>query len=272
VSGAGRYLKEQNPKVRVIAGDPLGSIYKEFAATHLKAEGAPYKVEGIGGDKIPSSLHFDVIDEWITVSDRDAMQMTRRLAREEGLFCGGSTGVNLVAALEVARRIDDPAACVVTVLSDSGERYLSKVYNDEWLRENQLLDGERRTVAEVVAQKDHGAPPLVSVGPQATVRQALNLMSTFNVSQLPVLDGVDGVGSVSEQALMARALEDPAVLDRPVRDLMDPPFPVVDGAWPLDRLTALLSRETPAALVRSGPALTGIITRYDLLHQLAGIR
>jgi cystathionine beta-synthase len=97
-------------------------------------------------------------------------------------------------------------------------------------------------------------------------------MSTFNVSQLPVLDGVDGVGSVSEQALMARALEEQAVLDRPVRDLMDPPFPVVDADWPLDRLTALLSRETPAALVRRDRALTGIVTRYDLLHQLAGIR
>ena len=96
----------------------------------------------------------------------------------------------------MARRVDDPAACVVTVLSDTGERYLSKVYNDEWLRENQLLEPERRTVADVVAQKDHGAPPLVSVGPQATVRQALNLMSTYNVSQLPVLDGADGVGSV----------------------------------------------------------------------------
>jgi cystathionine beta-synthase len=272
VSGAGRYLKERNPKVRVIAGDPLGSIYKEYATSHVKGEGTPYKVEGIGGDKIPTSLHFDVIDEWITVSDRDAMQMTRRLAREEGLFCGGSTGVNLVTALDVARRVDDPMACVVTILSDSGERYLSKVYNDEWLRENQLLEPERRTVAEVVAQKDHGAPPLVSVGPQATVRQALNLMSTFNVSQLPVLDGADGVGSVSEQALMARALEEPAILDRPVRDLMDPPFPVVDADWPLDRLTALLSRETPAALVRREHALTGIVTRYDLLHQLAGIR
>jgi cystathionine beta-synthase len=200
------------------------------------------------------------------------MQMTRRLAREEGLFCGGSTGVNVVTALDVARRADDPGACVVTVLSDSGERYLSKVYNDEWLRENQLLETERRTVAQVVAQKDHGAPPLVSVGPQATVRQALNLLSTFNVSQLPVLDGEDGVGSVSEQALMARALENPAILDRPVRDLMDPPFPVVDAEWPLDRLTALLSRETPAALVRHERALTGIITRYDLLHQLSGIR
>ncbi|HET7378600.1 MAG TPA: pyridoxal-phosphate dependent enzyme, partial [Gaiellales bacterium] len=272
VSGAGKYLKEKNPAVKVIAGDPAGSIYREYARTHVKGEGAPYKVEGIGGDKIPTSLHFEMVDEWITVSDAEAMAMTRRLAREEALFCGGSTGVNLVAALEVARRLDDPAACVVVVLADTGERYLSKVYNDEWLRENQLIDAERRTVADVVAHKDHGAPPLASVGPQATVRQALNLMSTYNVSQLPVLEGTDGVGSVSEQALMARALQDASTLDRPVREVMDPPFPVVDADWPLDRLSALLSRQTPAALVRRDSQLAGIVTRYDLLHQLSGIR
>jgi cystathionine beta-synthase len=268
----GRYLKEKNPAVKVVAGDPAGSIYREYARTQVRGEGAPYKVEGIGGDKIPTSLHFDVVDEWITVSDAEAMAMTRRLAREEALFCGGSTGVNLVAALEVARRLDDPTACIVLVLADTGERYLSKVYNDEWLRENQLIEAERRTVADVVSHKDHGAPPLASVGPQATVRQALNLMSTYNVSQLPVLEGTDGVGSVSEQALMARALQDAATLDRPVREVMDPPFPVVDGDWPLDRLSALLSRQTPAALVRRDSELTGIVTRYDLLHQLAGIR
>jgi cystathionine beta-synthase len=185
--------------------------------------------------------------------------MVRRLAKEEGLLCGGSTGVNIVTALEVARKANDPSACVVTILCDTGERYLSKVFNDEWLRENQILDAERLTVARLVAAKENGAPPLISVAPQATVRQALNLMSTYNVSQLPVL------------GLMARAIEEPAALDRPVRELMDPPFPVVDGEWPVERLTAMLSRETPAALVRRGGKLAGIVTRYDLLHQLAGI-
>jgi cystathionine beta-synthase len=271
VTGVGRYLKERNPKVRVIAGDPVGSIYTEFARTHQKAEGAPYKVEGIGGDKIPTALDFSVVDEWMFVSDKDAFLMVRRLAKEEGLFCGGSTGVNVVTALEVARKANDPSACVVTVLCDTGERYLSKVFNDEWLRENQILDAERLTVARLVAAKENGAPPLISVAPQATVRQALNLMSTYNVSQLPVLEGADGVGAVSEQGLMARAIEEPAALDRPVRELMDPPFPVVDGEWPVERLTAMLSRETPAALVRRGGKLAGIVTRYDLLHQLAGI-
>jgi cystathionine beta-synthase len=273
VSGAGRYLKERNPAVRVVSGDPVGSIYREYAQTHHKSEGHPYKVEGIGGDKIPTSLHFEVIDEWITVSDQDAMLMARRLAREEGLFTGGSTGVNVCAALAVARRLDDPGALVVTVLCDTGERYLSKVYNDEWLRENQILEAERITVGRLVAAKGNGAPPsVIQVGPQATVRQALNLMTTYNISQLPVLDRDDEVGALSEQSLMARALEDAKVLDRPVRDVMDPPFPVVDGEMPAERLAAILSRETPAALVRRDGRIAGIVTRYDLLHQLAGIR
>jgi len=272
VSGAGRFLKEKNRDIRVIAGDPVGSIYTHYAGTRQKIEGQPYKVEGIGGDKIPTSLHWDVIDEWITVSDQDAMLIVRRLAREEGLFAGGSTGVNVVAALEVARRVNDPQALVVTVLADTGERYLSKVYNDEWLRENQILDAERVLVARLLEAKNSGAPPLISVAPTATVRQALNLMSTYNVSQLPVLDRGDGVGAVSEPTLMARALERPATLDQAVQEVMDPPFPVVDADLPVERLAAMLSHESPAALVRREGKIAGIVTRYDVLHQLAGIR
>src|SRR2546427_46490 len=242
VSGAGRFLKERNPKLRVVAGDPLGWICTEYARTRQKTEGHPYKVEGIGGDKIPTSLHWDVIDEWITVPDKDAMLSVRRLAKEEGLFCGGSTGVNLVSALEVARRVDDPQALVVTVLCDTGERYLSKVYNDEWLRENQILDTDRVTVARVLEAKNSGAPPFISVAPTATVRQALNLMSTYNVSQLPVLDGGDGVGAVAEQVLMGRALEAPATVHTPVGDVRDPPVPVVEAGPPVGRVTAALVR------------------------------
>jgi cystathionine beta-synthase len=272
VSGAGRYLKEKNPRIRIIAGDPAGSIYTEYAKTHVQGEGEPYKVEGIGGDKIPTSLHWDVIDEWVVVSDKEAMQMARRLAKEEGLFVGGSTGVNVVAAIEVARRLDDPTAMVVTVLADTGERYLSKVYNEEWLRENQLIDDERPTVGRLVTGKRTESPALIHVAPEASVRQALNLMTTYNVSQLPVIEGDDGIGAVSEQALMARAIGQPKILDSPVRDVMDPPFPVVDSHSPVAQLTTLLSRTTPAALVRRDGQVVGIVTRYDLLHQLAGIR
>src|SRR5436190_19879165 len=271
VSGAGRFLKEKNPRLRVIAGEPVGSIYTEYARTHQKTEGHPYKVEGIGGDKLPTSLHWDVIDEWIAVSDKDAMLMVRRLAKEEALFTGGSTGVNVVAALDVARRVNDPQALVVTVLADTGERYLSKVYNEEWLRENQLIEDERPTVGRLVAAKTGDAPPMIHVAPEASVRQALNLMTTYNVSQLPVLEDNDGVGAVSEQALMARAIGQPKILDSPVRDVMDAPFPVVDAEAPVSLLTTLLSRTTPAALVRRNGKVVGIVTRYDLLHQLAGI-
>jgi cystathionine beta-synthase len=272
VSGAGRYLKEKNPAVRVVAGDPVGSIYTEYARTAVKGEGFPYKVEGIGGDKIPTSLHFDVIDEWMFVSDAESFGMARRLTREEGIFLGGSGGLNVHTALEVARKVDDPDALVVTILCDTGERYLSKLYDDNWMRENQMLDAERVTAGTLLERPSRDLPPLVSVAPSANVRQALNLMSTYGVSQIPVIDGPDCVGSLTEGPVMARALEDAKLLDRPVSELMQPPFPVVDASVPIDRLTTLLSKETPAALVRRDGKLAGIVSRYDVLRQVAGIR
>jgi cystathionine beta-synthase len=271
ISGAARYLKEKNPGIQVIAGDPAGSIYKEYAKSHVKGQGFPYKVEGIGGDKIPTSLHFDVIDDWITVSDADAFRTARRMTREEGIFMGGSGGLNVWSALEVARRVDDPEALVVTILCDTGERYLSKLYDDAWMRENQLLESERVTAGQLLDRHPRDLPALVSVAPAANVRQALNLMSTWGVSQIPVIDGKDCVGSVSEGPLMARALENGKLLDQAVSEVMQPPFPVVDADVPLDRLTTLLSKETPAALVRRDSHLVGIVNRYDVLRQVAGI-
>ena len=272
VSGVGRYLKEKNPRVRVIAPDPVGSIYGEYAATHKKGDGFPYKVEGVGGDKIPTSLHFDVVDEFVSVTDRDAFRMARRLTREEGLFVGGSSGLNVHVALEVARRLDDPAALVVTVLCDTGERYLSKLYDDAWMRENQMLDAEPITVEFLMGQRNPQIPPLVSVAPSASVRQALNLMSTYGISQVPVIAGSDCVGSVTEGPVIARALGDAKLLERSVGEVMQPPFPVVDAALPFERLNTLLSHETQAALIRKEGRLIGLVTRYDVLRQVAGIR
>jgi cystathionine beta-synthase len=270
VTGVGRFLKEKNPAVRVVAGDPLGSIYSEYARTHQKGAGGPYKVEGIGGDKIPSSLDFGVVDEWITITDAEAFRTVRRLTREEGIFIGGSGGLNVHAALEVARHVDDPAACVVTILCDTGERYLSKLYDDTWMRENQMMEAERVTAGQLLGRHPEELPPLVGVGPASNVRQALNLLSTWGLSQLPVVDGNDCVGSVSE-GLMARVLEDARLLDRPVSEVMTAPFPVVDADVPIDRLVSLLSKETPAALVRDGGRLVGIVNRYDVLREVAGI-
>jgi cystathionine beta-synthase len=272
VSGAGKYLKEKNPAVRVIAGDPVGSLYTGYHKTRVMGEGAPYKVEGIGGDKVPTTVWWDVIDEFRQVADRESMRMARRLAREEGILVGGSTGLNVVLALELAREVNDPAACIVTILCDTGERYLTKVFDDDWMQENQLLDAPRLTVEQLLSRRQKGAPPLVSVAPAAQVRQALNLMSTWSVSQIPVVEGDQCVGGLTEASLMTKALAQPTVLDRPVREVMDAAFPVVDAAFPTDRLAPMLTRENPATLVQKDGKLIGIVSRYDLLQQLIGTR
>ncbi|HEY8470157.1 MAG TPA: pyridoxal-phosphate dependent enzyme [Longimicrobiales bacterium] len=268
ISGAGKYLKERNPAVRVIAGDPEGSMLAHYFHTGTKGETHPYKVEGIGNDKLPSTLWLDVIDEYHTLTDREAFHMARRLTREEGLFVGGSSGLIVQLAARVAREVDDPDAMIVAILPDTGERYLSKIYNDEWLREHRLLEPERLTAGDMIGRKDRGAPPLVAVAPEAPVREALALITTHDVSQLPVLSDDTCVGSVSEGTLMARVIEDPAVLDLPVASLMDAPFPVVDAEIEFSRLARLLTRQNPAVLVRVDGRIAGIVTRYDMVRYL----
>ena len=270
VSGAGKYLKERNPDVRVIAGDPSGSIFRHYFETGEKKEGEPYKVEGIGNDKLPSTLWFDVIDEFHTVSDRDAFGMARRLTREEGMFAGGSAGLIAHLAVQVAQRANDADALVVCVLPDTGERYLSKLYNDEWMRENRLVEPERLTAGEMGGRKDGGAPvALVTVAPESTVRRALSLMNENNVSQLPVVRDGECVGSLSEGPLMARVIEKPDVVDHEVSEVMEAPFPVVEAHVQLASLARLLTRQNPAVLVRRDGELTGIVTRYDMVRYLA---
>lgn len=269
ITGVARYLKERNPKIQIIAGDPAGSILAEmWRSGVVTEEGRPYKVEGIGQDKVPGTLDLGVIDDYVTVTDRDAFAMARRLTREEGLFVGGSSGLIAHVALGVARRVNDPDALVVTFLCDTGERYLSKLYNDEWMRENQMLDVERGTVGEVLAARPGGAVEIISVAPGASVRQALRLMSLHDVSQLPVLDGASCVGSVSESALTVRGLEDPKSLDRSVADVMEAPFPIVEASQPAEGVVKLLTRSNRAILVRGDGALAGLVTRGDLLDFL----
>jgi len=270
ITGVGRYLKERNPRIQVVAGDPVGSILAEMwrSKGESKPEGVPYKVEGIGQDKIPGTLDMAVVDDFMTVTDKEAFAMARRLTREEGLFGGGSSGLIVHVALHVARRIDDPEACIVAVLPDTGERYLSKLYNDEWMRDNQLLDADRTTLANVLHAKPPTEQPVVSVAPGTTVRQALRLMSLHDVSQLPIMDGTNCVGSVSDWSLSAKSLDNTKLLDATVSEVMDPPFPVVDIGQPVDTIAKLLSKSNPAVLVRTNGTIRGIVTRSDMLNYL----
>jgi len=271
ITGVGRFLKSKNPKIQVVCGDPIGSILAELwrSGGTNKVEGTPYKVEGIGQDKLPGTLDMTVIDEFQTVSDRDAFAMARRLTREEGLFGGGSSGLITHVALSVARRVNDAKACVVSFMCDTGERYLSKVYNDEWMRENQMLDAERVTLGHLLERKHDGSNTgVISVAPGATVRQALRLMSLHDVSQLPVMDGSNCVGAVGEASLSVRGLEDVKVLDKSVGDVMDSPFPIVDADHPVDGIVKLLSKSNPAVLVRDLSGIRGIVTRSDMLHHV----
>jgi cystathionine beta-synthase len=212
---------------------------------------------------------MSIIDEFQNVSDRDAFAMARRMTREEGMFIGGSAGLLVHTALSVARRVNDPNACVVTFLCDTGERYLSKLYNDEWMRENQMLDVEKATLGQLIEMKPSGgAGAVVSLNPTNTVRQAITLMSLHDVSQLPVMDGGNCVGSVSEGALATKGLEDVKLLERPVSTVMDSAFPVVDAGTQIDAIVKVLTKANPAVLVRVDGEIRGIVTRGDMLQFL----
>ena len=233
-------------------------------------EGEPYKVEGLGSDTIPGALDMSVTDRWVTVSDAEAFAMTLRLCREEGLFSGGSSGLLVHAAIEIAKEVNDPDAVILTLLCDWGEHYLSKLYDDDWMRENGFLRRAHRSIHEMVLQKGADAPELVTVQPTTSVRVALSTITSFHVSQVPVILDGECVGSLTEAELMSTVIEDPELLDRPVESVMDAPFPVVDSHLDADEAARLLTRENPAVLVRADGELKGILTRYDVVRDLTG--
>lgn len=269
VSGLGRYFKEHRPSVRIVAVDPKGSVLAHYAATRELVPAVPYKVEGIGEDMVPKTVDFSVIDEFVTIEDRDAFRYARRLAREEGLFAGGSSGAAVAGALQwLAGRPIPEGQKVVVILPDSGDRYLSKFYSDEWMRENRFLD-ESAQVADLLAAKEF-SPALVAADPTTVVRDALAILRRHGVSQMPVLAGRENVGSLQEEDILRATLEDQSVLERTVAMLVGPPFPEIGQDAPIGEVVRRLRTEH-AILVRDPETRQpiGLLTRHDLLAFLS---
>jgi cystathionine beta-synthase len=275
ISGAAHVLKEHNPSIVVVGADPEGSV---LSGDQVR----PYLQEGIGEDFFPGTYDPEVVDRWVRVSDRDAFSMARRLTREEGILAGESCGTAIVAAREIVRELAADGrrdAVVVVILPDSGRNYMSKLYNDEWMRNRGLIDtpGTVVRVAELLADRhrDGEIPDLVVARTTQQVGQAIGLLQEFGISQMPVSQDADGaaleslVGSVSEKGLLDRAFRDPAVVERTVGEVMDRPLPLVDDLASLDEAFLLLSEGANALIATRGERPVGVVTKLDLLEFLS---
>ncbi len=269
ISGTGRYLKEKNPKVQVVGADPVGSILKHYKETGEVGEAHTYKIEGVGEDFIPGATDFSIVDRVVSCDDWNGLNTARRLAREDAIFVGGSAGMAAWVALQVAKDCG-PDDLVVVLLPDTGERYLTKVHNDEWMRDNHLLDLSAARVAGLLTGKTPRLRQLISVESGEPLRRALTLIEQHDVSQLPVLRGGEVVGTLEEGEVLRTALASPASLEKRVDDFMAAPLPVVGAEEPAEAVAKLLASRNAAVLVREGGAVTGILTRYDMIQFIAG--
>jgi cystathionine beta-synthase len=279
ITGIGRFLKSRKPDVWIVGADPEGSI---FTGDRPR----PYKVEGIGEDFMPGTFDYSIVDEWVTVSDRDSFLTARRITREEGILVGGSSGTAMWAALQVAKRMDE-GKIILTIFPDTGRNYLSKVYNDAWMRDNGFLDRlpVHARARDLVATRGRELPPLITVPADMTVREAIDVLHRYGISQLPVTragmptgngsdrptltDVHEMIGSIQERNLLEKVFRSPDVLDRRVAEVMDPPFPLVDVAEEVERVVPPLLANNPAVIVEEAGRPVGLITRSDLLEFVA---
>ena len=274
ITGVGRVLKRHKPTVQIVGADPVGSIYSAGDQFTPKI----YKVEGIGEDFLPSTIDLGLVDRIEVVDDKEAFLTARRVTREEGILIGGSGGAAVAAALRVAEEVDDPAALIVVLLPDTGRNYLSKIYDEEWMRANGFLEQfPTHAVGEVVVQRH--LPSFIGVQARDTVRSAIDTMQRYGISQLPVVEGdgdgaVDGhaprmVGSIQERTLLDRVYRDPSLVDSSVGAAMDPPFPTIQRGADIDEAFDLLLGGATALVVTDRERPVGMVTKLDLLEFVA---
>ncbi|MCC6674379.1 MAG: cystathionine beta-synthase [Thermomicrobiales bacterium] len=269
ISGIARYLKEQNPAISVIGADPEGSIY---TSNQLHT----YKVEGVGEDFWPGTFDRSSVDRWVQVSDRDSFLTARAITRQEGILTGGSGGLATWAALQVAKEIDDPDALLIVLLPDSGRGYLSKLYNDVWMRENGFLSRFRgpTRLGQLIPDFSPDLPDVIAVACDDTVEHAIEILRFHEISQVPVVrtrqpNGIEIhaiAGSLQERTLLDQLYRNPDIVNAPVSSIMDAPFDLVDANEEIERVFPLFGGGAPAVLVQREGKLVGVVTRADLLE------
>lgn len=267
ISGTSKYLKEQNPNVITIGLDSYGSVFKKYKETGEfdEKEIYPYLTEGIGEDILPKNVDFDMVDHIVKVTDKDAAIMTRRLAREEGLFVGWSCGSAVHGALEYAKENLKEDDVMVIILPDHGTRYLGKVYNDDWMKDHGFLEDRKFATAKDIIMSKNGSSDLVTIDQTVKVGEAIKLMNEKGIDQAPVVNGNEFVGSVSDSLLLKSLVENPELKEKPVSEIMDAPFQFISSLEPIDVMSSMLGKEKKALMIRDDNNKVHIITQSDLL-------
>jgi len=268
ICGAGRYLKEKNPKIQILGIDTYGSVFKKYKETGIfdKNEIYPYVTEGIGEDFLPQNVDFSVIDHFEKVTDKDAAVMTRRISREEGIFAGNSAGSAMAGLLQMKARFK-AGDLVVVIFHDHGTRYLGKMFNNDWMRKMGYLDKSGLTARDLVTAKK--TVPMLSIETTDTVAQAVHVMTEHDFSQIPVMQAGRLVGSINEGRLYGALVKDPAIRTQPVSSIMQSAFPFADISTGIDALASMLTADNPAVLVRDFKSdETYVITRSDIVRAL----
>ncbi len=268
ISGVAKYLKEQNPNVRVWGVDTYGSVFKKYHETGIFDENEIYSyvTEGIGEDILPKNVDFSLIDGFTKVTDKDAALYTRKLALEEGLFVGMSSGSAIKGVLQLKDKFG-PDDVVVVLFHDSGSRYVGKIFNDDWMRDRGYLTDEIKTAGDIVNK--HGERPLLTVFGEELVSHAIGRMKKFGISQIPVIKDGNFVGSLDETHIYQVLVENPQNLDAPISSVMQKPFPIVKEHQSIESVSKLINKETPAVLVELTNGKYHIISRQDIIDNLS---